>query len=195
MKSRANRMRGNVKMKSRAKRILAGGAVALTLIFSVGLAAPTSAQAQNRDRNRWDRNDRNDRNNRWDRNDRRDGDRNWDRGDWARRQQIERARAIERARRLAWEREQARRRSYNYPRSSPWNGGGWGNSGYGGGYNNAEVQKGYRDGLDRGQEDAEDRRNPTPNNSSHYRSGNAAYREGFRRGYEVGYRQYAGYRR
>ena len=107
-------MRGNVKMTSRARRILAGGALALTLIFGAGLVAPTTAQAQNRDR--WDRNDRN---NRWDRNDRRDGDR----GDWNRRQQIERARAIERARRLQWEREQARRRSYNYPRSSPWFGG------------------------------------------------------------------------
>jgi hypothetical protein len=113
---------------------------------------------------------------------------------------------------LAWQREQARARSraYTYPRNYPQYGGygnggygnrgygngGYGNSGgYGGGYNNAEVQKGYRDGLDRGQEDARDRRSPTPNNSSHFRSGNAAYREGFRRGYEAGYRQYAGNRR
>lgn len=60
---------------------------------------------------------------------------------------------------------------------------------------NRDVEKGYHDGLDRGQEDARSRRNPTPNNSSHYRNGNPAYREGFRRGYEQGYRQYARNRR
>ena len=171
---------------------MAGAAFALVLMFGIGAATAPTAQAQDRN-NRWDRNDRRDNDRRdWDRNDRRDRDR--DRGDWYRRQQIERARAIERARRLAWEREQARRRSYNYPRNYPSYGGGYGDYGYGRGYNNGEVQKGYRDGLDRGQEDARDRRNPTPNNSSHYRNGNAAYREGFRRGYEIGYRQYAGYR-
>jgi len=58
------------------------------------------------------------------------------------------------------------------------------------GYNSKEEQKGYRDGLDRGQKDAKTRRIADPNNSSHYRSGNSAYREGFRRGYAVGYRQY-----
>ena len=62
------------------------------------------------------------------------------------------------------------------------------NNGYG--YNSAEYQKGYRDGLDRGQEDARDHRRPTPNNSEHFRNGNSVYREGFSRGYNVGYNQY-----
>jgi hypothetical protein len=57
------------------------------------------------------------------------------------------------------------------------------------GYNNRDEQKGYRDGLDRGREDARDRRSFNPNNSSHFRNGNSAYREGFRRGYAQGYRQ------
>lgn len=57
------------------------------------------------------------------------------------------------------------------------------------GYNNRDEQKGYHDGLDRGQEDARDRRSFNPNNSSHFRKGNSAYREGFRRGYAQGYRQ------
>ena len=58
------------------------------------------------------------------------------------------------------------------------------------GYNNGERQKGYRDGLDRGQEDARDRRRADPNNSSHYRKGNRVYQDGFRKGYFEGYRQY-----
>lgn len=54
-----------------------------------------------------------------------------------------------------------------------------------------EQRKGYRDGLDRGEEDARDHRRFDPNNSEHYRDGNEAYREGFRRGYADGYRRYA----
>jgi hypothetical protein len=54
-----------------------------------------------------------------------------------------------------------------------------------------EQRKGYRDGLDRGEEDARDHRSFNPNNSEHYREGNQAYREGFRRGYADGYRRYA----
>jgi hypothetical protein len=72
----------------------------------------------------------------------------------------------------------------------------YGNSSYYG-YGNSYgyEQQGFRDGLDRGQEDARDGRSFNPNNSSHYRSGNSAYRAGFRRGYEQGYGQYGGYRR
>jgi hypothetical protein len=55
---------------------------------------------------------------------------------------------------------------------------------------NGDYQQGLRDGLRRGQEDLRDRRAADPNNSSHYRKGNNAYREGFRRGYAQGYRSY-----
>jgi hypothetical protein len=58
------------------------------------------------------------------------------------------------------------------------------------GYNDAEFQKGYRDGLNRGRSDARTNRAADPNNSSHYRKGNATYRAGFERGFEEGYRQY-----
>ena len=189
---------------SRTKSAITGAAFALMLMFSIGMVTATTAQAQDRN-NRWDRNQRTEQRD-WDGDRRRDGDR--DRGDWNRRQQIERQRAIERARQLAWQREQERlrNRGYNYPRNYPQYGGygngGYGSNrgygsygGYGGGYSNAEVQRGYSDGLDRGQEDARDRRSPNPNNSSHFRSGNSAYREGFVRGYQVGYRQYGGNRR
>jgi hypothetical protein len=53
-----------------------------------------------------------------------------------------------------------------------------------------EVNHGYQDGLQRGREDVSDDRRPDPNNSSHYRKGSSAYREGFLRGYWQGYRQY-----
>jgi hypothetical protein len=63
--------------------------------------------------------------------------------------------------------------------------------------------------LDRGRDDARNRRSFNPNNSSHYRDGDSgyrseygskeayrqAYRAAFRRGYEVGYRENSGYRR
>jgi hypothetical protein len=73
--------------------------------------------------------------------------------------------------------------------------GSYGRGGYGGYDNyNREEEKGFRDGLRRGQEDARDRRIPDPNNSSHYRKGNDDYRRGFRQGYQSGYRQSAGRR-
>jgi hypothetical protein len=149
-----------------------GAALIFTILLTCGVSLETTAQAQDR---------HGDRNWRRDRDDRRDRD-------WNRREQIQRAREWE------WRRERERARSrnsyvYRSPRSYPY-------GGYGGAnVYNLEVQKGYRDGLDRGQEDARDRRSFNPNNSSHYRSGNSAYRDGFRRGYEQGYRQYASYRR
>ncbi|MBK9316732.1 MAG: hypothetical protein IPM55_21170 [Acidobacteria bacterium] len=76
------------------------------------------------------------------------------------------------------------------------NDGYYGNNGNYGVYgNSAEMQKGYRDGLDRGQEDVRDRRIADPNNSSHYRKGSRDYKAGFRRGYNEGYNQYGNNRR
>ena len=68
----------------------------------------------------------------------------------------------------------------------------YGNDGYYGnrGYSNFDFQQGYRDGLNRGREDAQTNRAMTPNNSSHYRSGNASYRAGFERGFYEAYQQY-----
>jgi hypothetical protein len=72
------------------------------------------------------------------------------------------------------------------------NDGYYGNRGYGA--NDYEYQKGYRDGLDRGRKDAQTNRAMTPNNSSHYRSGNQSYRAGFERGFYEAFRQYSGRR-
>jgi len=170
------------------KKAVAGTALALVLGIGGSTILSTTAQAQDRDHDRQWR----------DRDDRRSQDRNWNRGnnsDWARRQQAERERE--------WRRQRENNRYVYvtprvvprvYPYGGGYYGGGYGNYGgsYGGGY---EQQRGYRDGLDRGQEDVRSGRSFNPNNSSHYRSGNAAYRDGFRRGYAEGYRQYGGYGR
>jgi hypothetical protein len=66
------------------------------------------------------------------------------------------------------------------------------NNGYGNfGYNNAEFQRGYQDGLNRGRDDARTNRAMDPNNSSHYRSGNGVYRAGFEKGFYQSFRQYS----
>ncbi len=87
-----------------------------------------------------------------------------------------------------------------YYRNQPYyntgyNNGGYYNNGYNNGYYAAQRDKGFRDGYDRGREDAEDHRYPNPNNSEHFRNGNPAYRDGFRYGYQRGYREYTRYRR
>jgi hypothetical protein len=79
-----------------------------------------------------------------------------------------------------------RGRGYN----GNWNNGQVGNRGY----NNADFERGYSDGLSRGRDDALTHRAMTPNNSSHYRSGDAAYRAGFERGFYQAYQQYRGRR-
>jgi hypothetical protein len=72
--------------------------------------------------------------------------------------------------------------------------GGYGNYGSYGGYggNSGSEAHGYRDGLNRGREDARSGRYPSPNNSEHFRNGNPAYRAGFARGYRDGFGQFGG---
>jgi hypothetical protein len=175
-------MKGDLSMRlNRFRKAIAGAAFAFVVLFSAGMISGTTAQAQDRDRNQ-----------RWNRSGDRSGDRTERRDQsWDQRRRWERERE-----------ERGRSRVFVQPRYYPYGGyrnygggyGGYGGGygGYGGGYNNGEVQRGYYDGLNRGQEDARDRRSPNPNNSSHFRSGNAAYREGFVRGYREGYRQFGG---
>jgi hypothetical protein len=185
----------------RLRKVITGTALGFMVLFSAGMITGTTAQAQDRDRNhRFDRQERQESN----------------RGrDWNR----DRARDSSRGRVFV----SPAPRVYTYPRAYPnygrgygygggsygrgydygggsygrgygYGNGGYGNGGYGGGSASYEEQRGYRDGLDRGQEDARSGRSPNPNNSDHYRSGNSLYRDGFRRGYGVGYRQFGGYR-
>lgn len=158
--------------------------VALTLITGCGIF-DTTAQAQSRGRH-WDR-DRDGRHGRsWDR----DRDRN---REWLRRQQIQRARLLQ----LQRERERRAREYYRYrnQRNYGYYGGSGNYGGYGyGGYSNSEIERGYRNGLKEGQDDARDRDSFNPSRHSSFRDGNPSYREGFYRGYQTAYRQYARYR-
>lgn len=172
---------------------------ALMLVFGSGTMLVTSVQAQDRGRNNWDR----------DRDGRRDRDRNWDR---RRNDRNDRNWRRDNDRRRDWDRRRSRnnypyRPGYSYPRQAPYYGGG----GYRGGFNAFQIadQQGYRDGLDRGRDDARSRRSYDLYRSSRFRDADRgyrssygskdayrnAYRNGFRRGYDQAYRQYAGYRR
>ena len=159
----------------RFNKVIAGLTLVLSLVFASAILVPSTAQAQDR---RWQ----------WERNNRRDD--NYRDRDWYRRQQIERARAIQRAREIErareWERARARSR-YGY--------GDYGNYGGYGSSASAEEQRGFRNGLKEGRDDAKDRDGFNPNRHSSFRDGNPAYRAGFRQGYEQGFREYASYRR
>ncbi len=98
----------------------------------------------------------------------------------------------------------------SYPQGYPQNGPYYGGVSYGGltdeGRRVAE-DRGYRVGVERGRDDANNRRGFNPNNSEHFRDGDsgyrsqygniegyrAAYRDAFRRGYEDGYGRYGRY--
>ena len=178
-------------------------AFGLVVAASLTVTGLSSVQAQD---GRWDQNRRNDsQNDRWERGrDRREQGRNDgyngqvdrnrngvdDRYENNRNSRIDRNGNIDRNRNGIDDRYENNSR---YGRNDDYYGnGGYGN--YGGYGNSAEMQKGYRDGLDRGQEDLRARRRADPNNSSHYRNGNREYQAGFRRGYNAGYNQ-SGYNR
>ena len=75
-----------------------------------------------------------------------------------------------------------------------------GNDGYYGnrGYNNsAELNRGYRQGIETGASDGQRGQSYNPQRSRHYRNASTqAFLQGFVRGYDQGYRQYSnrGYR-
>ena len=56
--------------------------------------------------------------------------------------------------------------------------------------NREDQRNGYREGLNRGQEDGRSRRRANLHHSGHFRNGNRWYQDGFRRGYNTGYRQH-----
>src|SRR6476469_942777 len=71
--------------------------------------------------------------------------------------------------------------------------GGYGNGGYGNGnYNNQELNAGYQQGINTGSDDGRRNKTYSPERSRYYQNARTqAFREGFIRGYDAGYRQYA----
>lgn len=79
-----------------------------------------------------------------------------------------------------------------YGNSGYYGNGGYRNDGYYGGYNNQELNRGYQQGLETGSSDGQKGQSYSPERSRHYRNASTqAFREGFVRGYDQGYRQYA----
>jgi hypothetical protein len=67
----------------------------------------------------------------------------------------------------------------------------WQNRDYGG-YNNQQLQAGFQYGVNTGASDAQHRQSYSPQRSHYYREASTqAFRDGFVRGYDQGYRQYA----
>ena len=67
----------------------------------------------------------------------------------------------------------------------------WSNRNYGG-YNNQQIQQGFQYGVNTGASDAQRRQSYSPQRSRYYRDApTQAFRDGFVRGYDQGYRQYA----
>jgi hypothetical protein len=68
----------------------------------------------------------------------------------------------------------------------------WSNRTYGG-YNNQAIQQGFQYGVSTGASDAQRRQSYSPQRSHYYQNASSqAFRDGFVRGYDQGYRQYAG---
>jgi hypothetical protein len=69
--------------------------------------------------------------------------------------------------------------------------GGYGNTGYGG-YSSQELNAGYQQGINSGADDGRRNKQYSPERSRYYQNARTqAFREGFVRGYDAGYRQYS----
>ena len=190
---------------NRIKKVITGAGLVSALLLGPGSLFKTTAMADDHARSGGAPQSRDSRRD-GDRNVPRGGDRNVPQGDRNWRPDGDRGRNGDQN----WRRDGDRGRDwdrgrggyvYTYPRTYPYGGGGYyggpyggyyGGGGYGGGNLGYWEQKGYSDGHNRGREDARSGRYPTPNNSEHFRNGNAAYRQGFARGYQVGFGQYGG---
>jgi hypothetical protein len=148
--------------------------LALSFIAGIGLVSSSAVQAQGSGRDRDYRRDQ-------DRN-RRDRD---------------------------YDRNRDNRRNDQYDRNGGYGNGGYGNGGYGNGgygnYNQVAMNQGYQDGLYTGSNDAQRGQSYDPQRSHFYRNGHSdngnyrgnsqAYRSGFVRGYDEGFRRFGGNRR
>lgn len=156
------------------------GAAILGLTFAFGTFGATAVTAvASNDRDKDKRNRRWDRNQDWRRN---DDDRRW----------RDRNRGTDRPHGRGYNNGR-----YGYPGN---NNGRYGNGRYDNGRygnyggNSYELNRGYQQGLSTGSSDARRGQSYNPQRSRYYRNPSSyEFREGFVRGYDQGYRQYAGY--
>ena len=79
-----------------------------------------------------------------------------------------------------------------YRNDGTYNNGGYNNGGYNN-QNQVELNQGYQQGINTGASDAQRRQSYSPQRSRHYQNASSqAFRDGFVRGYDAGFRQYAG---
>ena len=105
----------------------------------------------------------------------------------------------ERDRRIWQERQRARRearrdnrRDDGYDRNRGYGNDGTYNNGTYNNQNQNELNQGYQAGINTGASDAQRRQSYSPQRSSHYKNARSqAFRDGFVRGYDAGFRQYA----
>ena len=136
---------------------------AFSLMLGIGFMMSITTQAQYRNDDQWQRRER-------------------DRIIWQ-----DRIRARREAQRNA-------QRSDRYDRNTVYgNNGGYNNGGYNNG-NQMALNQGYQAGIQTGASDAQRGQNYSPQRSHYFRNANSqAFRNGFVRGYDAGFRQYSGY--
>ncbi len=175
-------------MKNYGKGI-GGALLALAFVFGVSAVSGT-AQAQDRDQRDDDGYYHSDR-------DRKDEKREW------KRRQKEARRDARNNNQDDWRRDEERnrdnwRRNRDNRNNDVYGNNGRRNDGYGnnGGYNQVELDRGYQQGLNTGASDGQRGQNYDPQRSRHFKNASfQAFREGFVRGYDQGYRQYSGNQR
>jgi hypothetical protein len=156
----------------------------LSLAFVFGIVAGTSAisNAQYRNDGYYQRGNS-------------DRDRKEQKREWKRRQKEQRRAERQGNNQGDWRRDQDRNRNNGiYGNNDPYGrNGGYGNNGQ---YNQAELNRGYQQGLQTGASDGQRRQNYDPQRSRYFKNASTqTYREGFVRGYDQGFRQYAGNQR
>ena len=160
---------------------IGGALLTLAFIFGVFVATSGTAQAQRNDGNYRRGHQEGDRQDR-----KRNSSRRRNRDGWDDRRANDRD---------DWRRNRNQDRVYG-------NNGQYGNRGYGnngaygnnGGYNRVELDRGYQQGLNTGASDGQRGQSYDPQRSRYFKNPSSqAFREGIVRGYDQGYRQYAGY--
>jgi hypothetical protein len=168
----------NTSMKNFGKGI-SGALLSLAFVFGIVTATSGSAQAQDRNDDRYYQRGNSDR------------DRKERKREWKRRQK--QARRDDRAgnNQGDWRRERHRNNG-RYGNNDQYGNRGYGNGGYGNGQDQNEVNRGYQQGVQTGASDGQRNQSYDPQRSRYFKNASSqAYRQGFVQGYNQGFQQYS----